>query len=436
METNRTTGYTLNGSTVLPLGSSALPPRAPRDPRRVRARIRRRFLLLMFAPVILGGLIVVAIQVWLPSVRDIEIVPSSAVIGMDGQDVAVLVYHDDSRAGLFEPSFQMRVAAIRLSDGEQLWDQRLNEDLIGDAVALAGDESSVYIGSDHGLVILDAATGAVRVEGDDVPGIGADAVFSASAYGYDPEANAVVALTGSGAIAQIPVGETEAVPADPAVAGRWRNTLGSGPFLDETMLTQQVDAAVTPDGTRFEIVPVAPTVERDALVITSTDPAQIIRTELVDASLLPVVGLEPRLGVLLETGQFLPGDFGDIDATDIDADDIEALLQQAVGATPPADDTVVPAGAGQGVVLVQHRESVNAELTLLSSVDIATGQLIDTVEMETDAVRALTGPAGTTAVIAAAPDSWSANRLLVLDGDGSLRPIEVGTLPWWLPRFG
>jgi len=431
MDTNRTTGYTLNGSTVLPLGSSALPVRTPRDPKRVRGRIRRRFLLLMFAPVILGGLIVLAIQLMLPSVRDIEIVPSSAVIGMDGQDVAVLVYHDDSRPGLFEATFQMRVAAIRLSDGEQLWDQRLNEDLIGDAVVLAGDDSSVYVGSDHGLVILDAATGAVRAEGDAVPGIGADAVLSASAYGYDPEADVVVALTGSGALVQIPVGDTAAVPAEPAVAGRWRNALGSGPFLDETMLTQQVDLAATPDGTRFQIVPVAESVQRDALVITSTDPARIIRTELVDASLLPVVGLEPRLGVLLETGQFLPGDFGDIDA-----DDIEALLQRAFGATPSPDDTVVPAGAGQGMVLVQHRESVNADRVLLSSLDIATGQLIGSVEMQTDAVRALTGPSGTTAVIATAPESWQANRLLVLDDDGSLRPIEVGTIPWWLPRFG
>jgi hypothetical protein len=431
MDTNRTTGYTLNGSTVLPLGSSALPLRAPRDPKRVRSRIRRRFLLLMLAPLIIGGLIFLATQFLMPTTRDIEIVPSSAVIGMDRDDVAVLVYHDDSLPGPFEAMFQMRVAAIRLSDGEQLWDQRLNEDLIGDAVVLAGDASSVYIGSDHGLVVLDAATGAVRVEGDGVPGIGADAVLSASAYGYDPEVDAVVALTGSGALMQIAVGSTQAVPADAAVTARWQNTLGSGPFLDETVLTQQVEVAATPDGTRFEIVPVAEAVQRDALVITSTDPAQVVRTELVDARLLPVVGLEPRLGVLLETGQFLPGDFADIDA-----DDIEALLQQAFGAMPSVEQVVAPAGAGQGFVLVQHRESVNADRVLLSSVDIATGKLIDTVEMQADAVRALTGPSGTTAVIAAAPESWSADRLLVLEDDGSFREVEVGAVPWWMVSFG
>jgi hypothetical protein len=97
---------------------------------------------------------------------------------------------------------------------------------------------------------------------------------------------------------------------------------------------------------------------------------------------------------------------------------------------------VAPAGAGQGVVLVQHRESVNADRVLLSSVDIATGKLIDTVEMQADAVRALTGPSGTTAVIAAAPESWSADRLLVLEDDGSFREVEVGAVPWWMVSFG
>lgn len=431
MDTNRTTGYTLNGSTVLPLGSTLPPPRRKADPQQVRVRIRRRFLLALLAPFLVGGLIVVAVLFALPSTRDVDIVPGAAVIGIDGEDVAVVVYDDSSRPGLFEATFQMRVAAFRLSDGEQLWDQRLNEDLAGDAIVLAGDDTSVYVASEHGLVILDAATGAVRVQGADVPGIGADAVLSASAYGYDTEANVVVALTGSGALVQIPVGDVTAVPAEAAVASRWRSSLDAGPFLDETELTRQVDAAVTPGGTTFEIVPVAEAVQRDALVITSTDPAQVIRTEFVDATLLPSVGREPQAGVLLPTGQYLPGDFAGIDE-----DDLEALLARSLEMASPADNIVPPAGAEQGMVLVQHKESVNADRMLLSSVDIATGRILGTAEMQTDALRALTGPAGTTVVITAAPGAWSANRLLVVEEDGSFRPIDVGTLPWWVPRFG
>jgi hypothetical protein len=75
---------------------------------------------------------------------------------------------------------------------------------------------------------------------------------------------------------------------------------------------------------------------------------------------------------------------------------------------------------------------VNAEKTLLSSVEIATGRIVDTVEMGADAVRAVTGPSGTTAVIAPAPDSWFPNTLLVLDEDGTLRPVGVGVVPWWV----
>jgi hypothetical protein len=87
-------------------------------------------------------------------------------------------------------------------------------------------------------------------------------------------------------------------------------------------------------------------------------------------------------------------------------------------------------------VLVQHRESVNAERTLLSSADIATGQLVDTVEIQGDAMRAITGPAGTTAVIAADPESWYPNELLVLEPHGGLRPVEVGATGWWEGLLG
>lgn len=253
-------------------------------------------------------------------------------------------------------------------------------------------------------------------------------MLAASAYGYDPEANAVVALTASGGFVQIPVGGRDAQPADPAVASRWQGTLSASAFLDTTALTRFVDTAIAPDGTTFAIEPLSEAVSRDALVITSPDEQVVRRTELVDAEILPETGVEPRLGVMLDTGQFLEGDF-----TGIDADDIEALLEAASRLT--GESIPAPAASGTGFVLVQHRESVNADKTLLSSVEIATGRLVDTVEMGADAVRAMTGPSGATAVIAATPDSWFPNALLVLDEDGTLRQVGVGVVPWWVAPF-
>lgn len=425
MNINETRGYVLNGTTVLPLQSTSAPTRGPRDPRKVRRRIRMRFLGFFLAPVIIGGGIFLVAWIFTPPTRDVEILPGSAIISIDEQDVAVVVYADTSRPGMFEPIFQTRATAIRLFDGKTLWDQRLNEELANGAVALAGDSSRVYVGTDEGLVILDAATGVTEAHGTGIAGLGADAVLSASAYGYDAEANAVVALAAPGGFVQIPVGALEAQPADAAVASRWQGTLSAAAFLDSAALTRLVDTAIAPDGTTVAIAPVSEAVGRDALVITSPDGKTVSRTELVDAEILPVTGVEPRLGVMLDTGQFLEGDF-----TGVDADDIEALLEAAsrmAGETIPA-----PAASGTGFALVQHRESVNADGTLLSSVEIATGRLVDTVEMQTDAVRAVTGPSGTTVVIAAAPGSWFPNILLVLDEDGTLRQVAVGTVPWWV----
>ncbi|WP_350351410.1 PA2928 family protein [Microbacterium sp. A8/3-1] len=425
MNTNESRGYVLNGTPVLPLQSTSLPTRGPRDPRKVRRRIRLRFLGFFLAPALIGGVIALVAWISTPPTRDVEILPGSAVISIDEQDVAVVVYADTSRPGMFEPIFQTRATAIRLSDGKALWDQRLNAELASEAATLAGDSSRVYVGTDEGLVILDAATGAIEAQGTGIAGLGADAVLSASAYGYDAEANAVVALSATGGFVQIPVGGVEAQPADPAVASRWQGTLSSSAFLDTSALTRLVDEAMAPDGTTFTIEQLSEAVSRDALVIASSDQQTIRRTELVDAEILPETGVEPQLGVMLDTGQFLEGDF-----TGVDPDDIEALLEAASRMT--GEDIPAPAASGSGFVLVQHRESVNAEKTLLSSVEIATGRIVDTVEMGADAVRAVTGPSGTTAVIAPAPDSWFPNTLLVLDEDGTLRPVGVGVVPWWV----
>lgn len=223
----------------------------------VRYRIRGRFMFLILLPFILAGGVALAAFLLVSPTRDVQVVSTSGVVSIDGEDIAILIYHDHSRPGLFEPAFQMRVAAIRTSDGTQLWDQRLNEELMDDAVVLAGDAGRVYIGSDQGLVILDAATGSVRAQGVDVAGLGADSVLAASAYGYDAESDSVVALAGTGRIMQLRVGQEQAVPADGAVTSRWKNLLDAGSSYDDTELVRRVEAAVSADGTTYVVEPVS-----------------------------------------------------------------------------------------------------------------------------------------------------------------------------------
>ncbi|MDQ0642623.1 PA2928 family protein [Microbacterium murale] len=398
-------GYILNGSSV----SFGSEPERPRPDRRSVKKDRRIFALIFLAPFVIGAVILFVGLFGSPSVRDIEVSATSAIVSMGAEEVAVVTYSDNSRPGLFESALQMRIAAIRMNDGEQLWDRKLNDDLIGDAVVLAGDAQWVYVGTDHGLVILDAASGEVHAEGTGIDGLGQDVVLAASAYGYDPDANTVMVLSSTGDILQIPVGQTRATPADNALASVWQGVLSASPWVDDSHLTETVGVAAEQDGTVYSIVSVAESVQRDALEVTRPEETSRRLAEFVDATILPVSGAAPRLGALLDTGKFF---------------DEEQFFEE--------ESIPEPAGIGYGFLLVQHRESINAERVLLSVVDAATGEIMASSEMQDDAVRALTGAEGGTAVISSAPEAWSANQLLILGADGTLTVVPIGALPWWL----
>ncbi|MGV2982712.1 PA2928 family protein [Microbacterium sp. AGC85] len=354
-------------------------------PDRSSKKHRWIFALIILSPFIVVGAILIAVLVSTPSSRDVEVTATSAVIAMGEEEVAVVTYLDTSRPGFFEPAFQMRAAAIRLSDGEQLWDTHLNDDLAGDAVVLAGDADWVYVGTDHGLVILDSSSGEVHAEGADVDGLGSGAVFEASAYGYDEGADVVTVLSGTGEILQIPVGRTQAEQADLMTVRAWRDVLSTSSHFDDSALTQTVDVAEGSDGTVYAIESISEAVQRSILEITPPGGPPSRSTEFVDAAILP-------------------GDLSEVP---------------------------VPAGIEQGFLLVQHRESINAEQILLSAVDAVTGEIVSSSEMPYEAVRAITG-GGSTAVISTPPGAWYANQLLILGEDGAFTAVPIGEMPWWM----
>ena len=383
--------YLLNASSVQPLASGQGATKrqaAPQTPKKARRRIRFRILGLLLLPELIAVAIFCGAQ-FTSSFRSVEAEPTSAVVTMSGERIALVAFDDHTRPGIGEPMFQMRLAAYRLSDGAQLWDQRINEELSGAVVVLAASDDLIYVAETGGLVILDA-DGDIIARGDGIDGIGADAVLAVNAYAYDAGSDAIVLLSTRGDILQIPVGSTSAQPATPAQIRAGQGLSAETRFDDTVLRAGGVEQAIGPDGTTFSVRSVDAAVGRDALEIGAE--SGTARAELVDAELLPVL---------------------------------------------PADqETPAAAGAGQGFVLVQHRESVNSDALMVSSIDVATGSIVDSAAVGGDLDGALPAPDGTTVYFAGEEGDWYPNRLMVLADDGSIDEIRIGQLPWWMALFG
>lgn len=384
-------GYVLNASSVQPLaaGTGSTKHREPnRDPKKVRRRNRFRFLGLLLLPACIAVAIFCIVQFAFSSGRTVEAEPTSAVVTMDGEPIALVAFDDHLRPGIGEPMFQMRLAAYRLSDGAQLWDQRINEELSGAVVVLAASDDFIYVAETGGLVILDA-DGNIVARGDGIDGIGVEAVLAVNAYAYDPDSDAIVLLSTSGDILQIPVGSVTAQPATPAQIRTGRGLNSETRFDDTVLGLGGVEQAIGADGTIFSVRSVDAAVARDELEIASAVGA--VRTELTDIELLPSL---------------------------------------------PADQEMPRAAGGeQGFVLVQHRESVNSDTQLVSSVDLVTGLIVDTVTVGSDVDGALAAADGSTAFFADEEGEYP-NRLMVLADDGTIDEVRIGQLPWWMALFG
>lgn len=144
--------------------------------------------------------------------------------------------------------WQERLAAVSLNTGELLWDVQLHGDSGWERAVLAVTDRLAYIATDYGLSIVAAEDGRIVAQNDQIPGLGNDYVQAYTAYHVDPGLDAVVALTQSGNIVQIPIGTTEATPTPRDVADKWRGTLiaDSAPMRDATFEMIDVDPAATP----------------------------------------------------------------------------------------------------------------------------------------------------------------------------------------------
>lgn len=156
---------------------------------------------------------------------------ATGVVG--DRHVAVVAYETDTfpHIDLFRIGsigYSVQAQAFDLDTGEPLWDTMLSNDhpsIGAEALAVGGDHA--YVRTDQGLVILDAESGRIVARGDEITGLGENAVASRNAYVWDDRAEQIVLLDDEGGLHAIPLGSDTARPAAPDVAERWRAELNA-----------------------------------------------------------------------------------------------------------------------------------------------------------------------------------------------------------------
>ncbi|MBM7810067.1 PA2928 family protein [Saccharothrix algeriensis] len=151
---------------------------------------------------------------------------------LDGREVAIVPYGSDAPAGLLGvPAWLVdlhhaEVAAIDLDTREELWRTGISTGRESrQAVVVAVGDRLAYVADHLGLAVLDLRTGDVVARGAGLAGLGGAYLASRTAYAYDADERAVVALTARGEVLAIPLDDIAARPAGESTAARWRDRL-------------------------------------------------------------------------------------------------------------------------------------------------------------------------------------------------------------------
>lgn len=336
----------------------------------------------------------------------VELRTSAATVGTTEGEVALVPYQRNGAVGMIsmitQDTFQVRLAAVNVQDGELLWDVQLTDELSGDGVVLAATERYSYVATDHGLVILETLTGDTVAKGAEIDGLGERAVLATSAYGYDQRTNAIVALDTAGGTHVVPVGSTRARPATKAVAAAHQGWVRSDDPFDDTVFDEYDETAEsidTENGRTFALRASDTRLGRSRLEISSPSGGPVVRgPEFVDPSI--VLEIEGRRVELDKAGTGSP--------------DVE----------PTFEPVRKPAGEAQGVVLVQHHTSVHDGGYHLSVLDAESGVLLDRVAMGGEVSRALSTESGATVLFAAEPGESYPDQLLVVNAGDVARRID------------
>ena len=356
---------------------------------------------------------------------DVEVSPYAAVGEIDGEPVVIAAYGYSGGRGMFqlllEPMFQKRLAALDPHSGQERWDIRLNEELVSDMRVLAAGGGMVYIATDEGLYIRDLADGSSVAEPDQIAGL-EGYVADQGNYDYDPELQLIVTMDEAGGLWTIPLGESSATPAGEDVTERWVHALAGSTMVDFSSPPTSRSAQVSPTA-----------------LLTSAETATGAQTSSLRLS---VGDQETPLGeetffdpviVLDSTRSIAPISADDLQDLcffdDLYCEFTDGSYELAEGVSR-ADLPVMPsstayaAGSRNGFVILQHRGSSSGSEHLVSTVDLATGAIIDTVEIGGSGVGA--GAGGGDHIVAPVDDLGGAGSVLIIDADGTISEIPVG----------
>ena len=128
---------------------------------------------------------------------------------------------------MFQDMFQVRITAVDLATGRQIWDVKLSDELIWDVEVIAVGRNNAYVATPDGLMVLALADGEILAEPDVIAGLEGNYVAAYAAYRFDPGANAVVAMDRDGRVHVIALDTLRANPADPRIADAWQGRLSA-----------------------------------------------------------------------------------------------------------------------------------------------------------------------------------------------------------------
>ncbi|MFD0559126.1 hypothetical protein FB566_5088 [Stackebrandtia endophytica] len=380
-------------------------------PARQRGRfgwVRGVLPLIGFALLFFGGSYLVSPE------PDIELEPGFVVGQIDGRDVVFVPYERSGSRGMFQlmtqDMFQSRIAAIDMVTGDTLWDTKIVGEMLSEGRVIAAGRQYVYIATQEGLTILESADGAVAAVPDAITGLTDGYVAEAGAYGFDADAEAVVAIDRDGVFHVIELDGLTATPADAAITDRWTGVLsGSGGHW---------------------------TVSGKSDTYGFNGPEELVRLNPARPGALGSV--LTRTSISGETTQIGEAVFYDgklvIDQTDLAVDG--QLVREALsGGWERHEDyhseiqnAGKVAGAAADVVLIEHVRGVGDDVQLLSTVSLETGEVIDTIETGSSSGRSICLESGEVILPVSLPDNWSPHALALIDQQGAITVADVGSV--------
>jgi hypothetical protein len=325
-------------------------------------------------------------------------------------------------AELTSDSIQVRIAAVDVATGDGRWDVQLSDGIGWRAAVVAAGERYAYLATDDGFQVRSLDDGSVVAEPGEIAGLAGAQSVSAAAYGYDPAIPAVVALDVNGGIHTIALDTLEAVPADEATAAAWSGRLFAEGTVTDFGGVTTTEALLADGESSVRIEPTAEGALGGTLIVRGADGADRALGDRVfyDAAIvLDQTSTAPTSSVEAE--------FDDVNVDDLVEDFLTDPEGTATGLIPGLSRTA--AGAASGHVLVEHRTEHGVEAYALHVIDLDTGRVTASLATASRLGRALTGPSGHTAVIAASADdsAWMSD-LVVVAPDGSIDRFTFGDM--------